>query len=278
MGRVGLALILTLALVSAIGIASYGAAAPTIYFKGMYVQVPNSTGGTTTGVDGTDLTWIGGNGSAGSTTGGAGSDYSWLGGTGETTATGTGGRGGNVTITAGTGGSASGAGTGGAGGNLLIYSGAGGATSGGAAGASGTVTCKVGGASGTTFLAVDTAGASTLPYWATVAETTNARACTSADYGKTILLSYAGAVAITLPANGSPGGAWIRFINIGSDSTVPTIAAATNDTLIAPNDAAADSVTFATGHRIGSCVLAISTGTYWVVMNQSTGCTMTVNT
>ena len=111
----------------------------------------------------------------------------------------------------------------------------------------------------------------------TVIDATATRVCTSADYGKTIFLSYAGSVAVTLPANGAPAGTPIRFIIDGADTCAPTIAAATADTLITANDAAADSVTFATGHRIGACVLFISNGTKWVAINEGST-TMTVNT
>lgn len=100
---------------------------------------------------------------------------------------------------------------------------------------------------------------------------------TSAYYGKTIFITGEAAQTITLPANGAAAGSWMRFVVIGSDSTVPTIAAATADTLITPNDAAADSVTFGSGHRIGACVMLISTGTYWVAINEGST-TMTVAT
>lgn len=100
---------------------------------------------------------------------------------------------------------------------------------------------------------------------------------TSAYYGKTVFITGDAAQTITLPANGAAAGSWMRFVVIGSDSTVPTIAAATADTLIAPNDAAADSVTFGSGHRIGACVMLISTGTYWVAINEGST-TMTVTT
>lgn len=101
----------------------------------------------------------------------------------------------------------------------------------------------------------------------TTAEATATRVCTSADYGTLILLSYAGAVAITLPANGADAGSYIDFLVIGSDSCAPTISAATANTLIAPNDATASSVTYASTHRIGAYCRFISTGTYWTVVN-----------
>ena len=111
----------------------------------------------------------------------------------------------------------------------------------------------------------------------TVADSTNARTIDSGDYGKTIFFTYAGTVAVTLPANGAAIGSWFICVNANSDTTAPTFTASA-DTLIAPNDAQADSVTFATGHRIGSCVKFISNGSYWVVINLSTACTMTVTT
>ena len=120
-------------------------------------------------------------------------------------------------------------------------------------------------------------GQSTLARKDTVAEATATRVCTSADYGKTILLSYAGAVAVTLPANGAAAGSVIDFLVIGADTTDPTISAATADTLITVNDQAADSVSFASGQRIGACVRCISTGTYWAAVNLGST-TMTVTT
>lgn len=112
----------------------------------------------------------------------------------------------------------------------------------------------------------------------TLTDATATRVCTSADYGKVIFLSYGGAVAVTLPANGAPAGSWIMFVIIGTDSCAPTIASATIDTLIAFNDQTADSLTFGSGHRIGGCLLFISTGTYWVGINLSGSNTVTVNT
>ena len=112
----------------------------------------------------------------------------------------------------------------------------------------------------------------------TVAEATATRVCTSADYGKTILLSYAGTVTATLPANGAPAGSQIDFVVIGANTTIPVIAAATVNTLITVNNkSTADSVTFATGNRIAATVRVVSDGTYWHAMNLN-GTTMTVTT
>jgi hypothetical protein len=101
---------------------------------------------------------------------------------------------------------------------------------------------------------------------------------TSANYGTTIFYTQAGGVTVTLPANGAAIGSWFRCINANSDTTAPTYTAATVDTLITFNDAQADSVTFGSGHRIGSSVIFISNGTYWVAINESGSNTMTVNT
>lgn len=100
---------------------------------------------------------------------------------------------------------------------------------------------------------------------------------TSAHYGKTLLINTNAAVAVTLPANGAAAGSWLDVIIIGSDACAPTVSAATADTLIAPNDAAADSVTYGTGHRIGAAVRFISTGAVWVAINIGST-TMTVGT
>ncbi len=133
------------------------------------------------------------------------------------------------------------------------------------------------GLSGKYTLDADIKGALRFGEFEVVADATAARTCTAADYGKVIMLSYAGAVAVTLPANGAPAGSWIDFIVIGSNDCAPTISAATADTLITVNDATADSVTYATGHRIGAHCRVISTGTYWVAINVGST-TMTVTT
>ena len=112
---------------------------------------------------------------------------------------------------------------------------------------------------------------------ATVELTATSLAVTSAYYGKIILVNTNAAVAVTLPANGAAAGSWFDVIVIGSDACAPTIAAATADTLITVNDAAADSVTYGTGHRIGSHVRFISTGSFWIAVNIGST-TMTVGT
>ena len=120
-------------------------------------------------------------------------------------------------------------------------------------------------------------GDTTIKQWKTVSDSTASRTCTSEDYGKTIVLSYATTVAVTLPANGAPAGSVIYFLWNGDDSLAATISAATIDTLIAPNDAEADSITYGSTHRIGAYCMFVSTGTYWVAINLGST-TMTVGT
>lgn len=119
-------------------------------------------------------------------------------------------------------------------------------------------------------------GATQCKQVATKAVTTATYTVVPGDFGKTLLFSYLGAVAVTLPANSAPAGSWFRCINIGSDATVPTYTVTPADTLITVNEPAGKSVTFGTGHRIGSCVTFVGTGLQWVAMNNSSGCTMTV--
>lgn len=103
---------------------------------------------------------------------------------------------------------------------------------------------------------------------------TTSRVCTSADYGKLIVISTNAAVAITLPANGATAGSFIDFLVAGTDDCAPTISAAAADTLRGPNDVDLDSVTYGTGHRIGAYCRLISDGSFWTAINLST-CTMT---
>ena len=135
----------------------------------------------------------------------------------------------------------------------------------------GTTTCY-----GTATLSNLTAKAVT-----TVTESTVTRVCTSADYGKLILIVTNAAVAITLPANGATAGSWIEFmvasrsaILPSTDACAPTISAATTDTLIGPNDIDLKSVTWGTGHRIGAHAKFWSDGFFWHVQNLG-GTTMT---
>jgi hypothetical protein len=99
---------------------------------------------------------------------------------------------------------------------------------------------------------------------------------TAAHYGSMLVVSTNAAVAITLPANGAAVGSWFDVIVAGTDDCAPTVAAATADTLIGPNDADLDSVTWGTGHRIGAYARFVSNGSYWQVLNLG-GTTMTYN-
>jgi len=121
-------------------------------------------------------------------------------------------------------------------------------------------------------------GSARLPLLPVVAETGESLTLTAALHGgKVVVVSSAGACAITLPANNTTAGTWIDILVAGTDSTAPTISAAEADSLIAPNDAEADSVTFGAGHRIGAYVRFIATGAKWVAVNVGST-TMTVNT
>lgn len=99
---------------------------------------------------------------------------------------------------------------------------------------------------------------------------TNASTWTLAntDYGKTFNCPGKAAQVVNLPANGAPAGLWFRFIGTGDNNYAPVFTAATADTLIGPNDADLDSVTYGSGHRIGFCLKLISNGTYWVAINE----------
>jgi len=101
----------------------------------------------------------------------------------------------------------------------------------------------------------------------TVAETTNARVCTSADFGKLIICSVADALSITLPANGATAGSYIDFLIVSENGGTVTISPATADTLITASSADSDAVTFATGQRIGAYCRVISDGTAYAAIN-----------
>jgi len=90
---------------------------------------------------------------------------------------------------------------------------------------------------------------------------------TSANYGRVYDCPGLAGQAITLPANGAASGSWMMFLGTGSDAYAPVFNAATADTLIGPNDAGLDSVTYASGHRIGLCLMLISNGTCWTAIN-----------
>jgi hypothetical protein len=135
---------------------------------------------------------------------------------------------------------------------------------------------QFGDGAGNAVATVSGAGAAWFPAMTMVTDATDTRVCTSADYGKIIKLTHADTVAVTLPANGAAAGSWIDFMLAGNDSLAVTISAATVDTLIGPNDAELDSVTWGAGHRIGAYARFISDGTKFHVLNLG-GTTMTYN-
>jgi hypothetical protein len=127
--------------------------------------------------------------------------------------------------------------------------------------------------------AVEVIGAltATLPVQTVVNMTATNRTCTSADYGKLIIINTNDVVLITLPANGAAAGSTIDFMIKGSNDCAPTISAATTDTLVGFNSAGLKSITYGTGHRIGAYCRFISDGAFWHVFNLSSANTMTLN-
>lgn len=118
----------------------------------------------------------------------------------------------------------------------------------------------------------------TIPIQTCVTEGTTSRICTSADYGKLVIVTNMAAVSVVLPANGAPAGASIEIATggVADDTCIPTISAASADTLVGPNDIDLDSVTWGTGHRIGAHAKFWSDGSFWHVQNLG-GTTMTYN-
>ena len=112
-------------------------------------------------------------------------------------------------------------------------------------------------------------GPATLARVATLDVTTNALTLTSSHYGVLIMCNTNTAIAIMLPTNAAPVGAWIDIALHGAatDSCVPTVSSTPADTLVTVNDAAADSVTFDTGHRIGGYMRFWNDGAKWHFVN-----------
>ena len=96
-------------------------------------------------------------------------------------------------------------------------------------------------------------------------------------YGKVVFLTHADAVAVTLPDPGflEKAGTQVIFVLNGDNSLAVTFAPTTADTLVAPNNATADSVTFAAGQRIGAVVMFLSDGSKWHALSIG-GTTITV--
>lgn len=102
---------------------------------------------------------------------------------------------------------------------------------------------------------------------------TTSTTATSAWYGRTTQIAPgADTVVVTYPTPvGVTAGTWFRVYTTTA-STV-TFTGAAVDTTIAPANATADGVSFT---DIGGCVKFIATGSKWLVINESTGVTMTV--
>lgn len=133
-----------------------------------------------------------------------------------------------------------------------------------------------GGLTVTSTLAVT--GAATLPVMAGVTETTASRTVTSADYGKIIACSYAGATTITLPTPSSATVGAQLLIAQTVDQTLTIVGGATadNNSIIADGVLTADNVAFSTAsHKIGAMarVYGVS-ATKWLITNASS-CAMT---
>lgn len=138
----------------------------------------------------------------------------------------------------------------------------------------------VGGGTGDVTIGDVTDTSVTIPIKTTDTIAVTTRVITSADYGKMLIVTTNAAVAITLPANGAPAGAWFDLV-VGrnsatptTDDCAPTVSAATADTLITPNSIDSDSVTWGSTHRIGAAARFFSDGYFWHVQNLG-GTTMT---
>lgn len=126
---------------------------------------------------------------------------------------------------------------------------------------------------------VTAAGAATFPFMSVVNETTATRTITSADYGKLIVCSYAGATTVTLPAagTGTIGATFLLTQTVDQNLILMGSATANNNVLIADGVATSDKVSFETAsHKIGAMMRVTGvSATKWLVTNAS-GCTMTV--
>lgn len=121
-------------------------------------------------------------------------------------------------------------------------------------------------------------GAATIPIVPIVNEATATRTVTSADFGKIIACSFAGATTITLPdpSAGIVGATFQIAELVDQTLTIVGGSVANNNQIIAHNVLTSDSVAFSTaGHKIGAMarVTCIS-ATKWLITNAS-GCTMT---
>ncbi|MCL5105674.1 MAG: hypothetical protein M1133_16400 [Armatimonadetes bacterium] len=141
----------------------------------------------------------------------------------------------------------------------------------------GTLTMQT--VAGTTTATVTSAGVATLPYVPIVAETTAARTVTSADFGKLIACSYAGATTVTLPDPSASTAGAVFFIAQTVDQNLTVVGGSTadNNKIIADGVLTTDNVAFSTSsHKIGAMmrVTGIS-ATKWLITDASS-CAMTV--
>lgn len=121
---------------------------------------------------------------------------------------------------------------------------------------------------------LDVSGAARLPVVTTYSHTVGDLTLTSAYLGKLVLCATNGACNITLPTNTTAAGSWVEIAVVGTDDNAPTIAPSQADTLITPNSADSDSVTWGSGHRIGASARFWCDGANWHVQNLG-GTTMT---
>lgn len=122
-------------------------------------------------------------------------------------------------------------------------------------------------------------GISTIAIVPIVNEATATRTVTSADFGKIIACSYAGATTITLPdpAAGIVGATFFITELVDQALTIVGGSTANNNQIIADGVLTCDNVAFSTSsHKIGAMarVTCIS-ATKWLITNAS-GCAMTV--
>jgi len=89
----------------------------------------------------------------------------------------------------------------------------------------------------------------------------------ASDSGIFFVNKFASATTYTLPAVAEGAGKWFWFFNVGAAGMIIASYGSLDD-IIAVNDIAADTVTYATANlMIGSACLVIGDGTNWYAMN-----------
>jgi hypothetical protein len=112
-----------------------------------------------------------------------------------------------------------------------------------------------------------------LPFGFQVTAVTATKTLSPAECG---IIAVTGGAAVTLTLPALANGLWYIIMNKAGQNL--TVAAPTVDTLIAFNDAAADSVEFSTGgNLIGGAFLIVCDGTNWMAAALGAN-TLTVNT